>query len=150
LRVKGFNVYEIERVNFVVRSYNRKEFYKICMDTGRNIVHYAQRSFDITGLSFDPFKKYFFKLNNTELIKLLKTFSLHEFLEFGKFVNSPIHYEGQKMISLRNSLRCFYPDFNSKGFSGTDKIIDEQQSLQKLKACCDFLLSPNLFSGDGV
>ena len=49
LRVKGFNAYEIERENFVVRSYNRREFYKICMDTGRNIVHYADRSFDIDG-----------------------------------------------------------------------------------------------------
>ena len=49
LRVKGFNAYEIERENFVVRSYNRREFYKICMDTGRNIVHYAERSFDIDG-----------------------------------------------------------------------------------------------------
>lgn len=49
LRVNGFNAYEIERENFVVRSYNRREFYKICMDTGRNIVHYADRSFDIDG-----------------------------------------------------------------------------------------------------
>lgn len=49
LRVKGFNAYEIERENFVVRTYNRKEFYKICMNTGRNIVHYAQRSYDIDG-----------------------------------------------------------------------------------------------------
>ena len=49
LRVKGFNAYKIERENFVVRSYNRREFYKICMDTGRNVVHYANRSFEIDG-----------------------------------------------------------------------------------------------------
>lgn len=49
LRVKGFNAYPIQSENFVVRTYNRREFYKICMDTGRNVVHYADRSYDIDG-----------------------------------------------------------------------------------------------------
>jgi AraC family transcriptional regulator, transcriptional activator of pobA len=49
LRVKGFNVYAIEREGYVIRSYNRKEFFKICMDTGHNVVHYADRSYEVEG-----------------------------------------------------------------------------------------------------
>ncbi len=49
LRVKGFNVYAIESEEYVIRSYNRKEFFKICMDTGHNIVHYANKSYEVDG-----------------------------------------------------------------------------------------------------
>ena len=49
LRVKGFNVYAIESEEYVIRSYDRKEFFKICMDTGHNIVHYANKSYEVDG-----------------------------------------------------------------------------------------------------
>jgi AraC family transcriptional regulator, transcriptional activator of pobA len=49
LRVKGFNVFAIESQAYVVRSYNRKEFFKICMDTGHNVVHYANKSYEVDG-----------------------------------------------------------------------------------------------------
>lgn len=49
LRVRGFNVHQIETEQYVLRSYNRREFYKICIDTGHNIVHYADRSYEVDG-----------------------------------------------------------------------------------------------------
>lgn len=48
LQLKGFKVYEIESGMNAVPSYNRRDFYKICINTGHNIVHYADRSFEST------------------------------------------------------------------------------------------------------
>jgi AraC family transcriptional activator of pobA len=49
LKRKGFKVYEIDNTDTVVRAYNRKDFYKICLNNGRNIIHYADRSFETNG-----------------------------------------------------------------------------------------------------
>ena len=49
LKLKGFNAYEIDSTESVVRNYSRKDFYKICMNTGKNIIHYADRSFETNG-----------------------------------------------------------------------------------------------------
>lgn len=35
LKLKGFKVYEIDSTESVVRNYNRKDFYKICLITAR-------------------------------------------------------------------------------------------------------------------
>ena len=45
VKLKGFKVYEIKN-NASGHSYNRKDFYKISMNTGRYIFHYADRSFE--------------------------------------------------------------------------------------------------------
>jgi AraC family transcriptional regulator, transcriptional activator of pobA len=49
LKLKGFNVYEIECDNNLTRIYSRKDFYKICLTTGKSIIHYADRSFEHDG-----------------------------------------------------------------------------------------------------
>jgi len=49
LKLKGFNVYEIERDSNATRIYSRKDFYKICLTTGKSIIHYADRSFEMDG-----------------------------------------------------------------------------------------------------
>ena len=49
LKLKGFKAYEIESQSNVVRTYSRKDFYKICMNTGKNNIHYADRSFETDG-----------------------------------------------------------------------------------------------------
>lgn len=49
LRLKGFNAHQIESSNYVMRSYNRREFYKICIDTGHFVVHYADKSYEVEG-----------------------------------------------------------------------------------------------------
>jgi AraC family transcriptional activator of pobA len=49
LKLKGFKVYEVKGESNTVRNYSRKDFYKICLNTGKNRIHYADRSFDTDG-----------------------------------------------------------------------------------------------------
>src|SRR5438874_7003754 len=49
LKLKGFKVYQIEADTNVIRTYSRKDFYKICLTTGNSIIHYADRSFVMDG-----------------------------------------------------------------------------------------------------
>lgn len=49
LKLKGFNAFQIENDACGTRIYSRKDFYKICITTGKSIVHYADRSFETEG-----------------------------------------------------------------------------------------------------
>ncbi|CAN5243584.1 response regulator transcription factor [soil metagenome] len=49
LKLKGFNVFQIESDGGDIRLYSRKDFYKICLTTGKSIIHYADRSFEEEG-----------------------------------------------------------------------------------------------------
>ena len=49
LKLKGFNAFQIEADDNATRLYSRKDFYKICLTTGKSIIHYADRSFDTEG-----------------------------------------------------------------------------------------------------
>ncbi len=49
LKLKGFNVFQIECDSNVTRIYSRKDFYKICLTTGKSIIHYADRSYEMDG-----------------------------------------------------------------------------------------------------
>jgi AraC-like DNA-binding protein len=49
LKLKGFNVFQIEADSNATRIYSRKDFYKICLTTGKSIIHYADRSFETAG-----------------------------------------------------------------------------------------------------
>lgn len=49
LKLKGFNVFQIESDGAATRIYSRKDFYKICLTTGKSIIHYADRSFGEDG-----------------------------------------------------------------------------------------------------
>ena len=49
LKLKGFNVFQIESDGAATRIYGRKDFYKICLTTGKSIIHYADKSFDAEG-----------------------------------------------------------------------------------------------------
>ncbi|MCB9355647.1 MAG: helix-turn-helix transcriptional regulator [Lewinellaceae bacterium] len=46
LKLRGFNVFQIEQDDNATRIYSRKDFYKICLTTGKSIIHYADRSFE--------------------------------------------------------------------------------------------------------
>jgi AraC family transcriptional activator of pobA len=46
LKLKGFNVFEIEQDSNETRAYSRKDFYKICLTTGKSKIHYSDRSFE--------------------------------------------------------------------------------------------------------
>lgn len=47
LKLKGFKVYEIETAVSPVPSYSRKDFYKICMISGRTMVYFADKSVEL-------------------------------------------------------------------------------------------------------
>ncbi len=49
LKLKGFKVYEVDCTSNIVRTYNRKDFYKICLNIGTNIIHYADRTYETEG-----------------------------------------------------------------------------------------------------
>lgn len=49
LKLKGFNVFQIEADGSATRTYSRKDFYKICLTTGKSKIHYADRSFEQEG-----------------------------------------------------------------------------------------------------
>lgn len=49
LKLKGFNVFQIETDSNATRIYSRKDFYKICLTTGKSIIHYADKSFEMDG-----------------------------------------------------------------------------------------------------
>jgi AraC family transcriptional activator of pobA len=49
LNLQGFNVFQLEFDMNETRVYNRKDFYKICLTTGKSIIHYADRSFEVEG-----------------------------------------------------------------------------------------------------
>jgi hypothetical protein len=49
LKLKGFNVFQIESDGHATRIYSRKDFYKICITTGKSIIHYADKSFETEG-----------------------------------------------------------------------------------------------------
>lgn len=49
LKLKGFNVFAIESDSNATKIYSRKDFYKICLTTGKSMIHYADRSFDAEG-----------------------------------------------------------------------------------------------------
>ncbi|QHL85931.1 helix-turn-helix domain-containing protein [Nibribacter ruber] len=49
LKLKGFNVFQIESDTNATRIYSRKDFYKICLTTGKSAIHYADRTFEQEG-----------------------------------------------------------------------------------------------------
>lgn len=49
LKLKGFKVFKIEEDSNATKTYSRKDFYKICLTTGRSKIHYSDRSFEHEG-----------------------------------------------------------------------------------------------------
>jgi AraC family transcriptional regulator, transcriptional activator of pobA len=49
LKLKGFNVFQIEQDSKAVGNYSRKDFYKICLTTAQSLINYADRSFLMDG-----------------------------------------------------------------------------------------------------
>ena len=49
LKLKGFKAFQIDDDCNETRTYSRKDFYKICLTTGKSIINYANRSFEQEG-----------------------------------------------------------------------------------------------------
>ena len=49
LKMKGFKVYEIGSDCSAIPTYNRRDFYKISINTSQSVIHYANRGIEING-----------------------------------------------------------------------------------------------------
>ncbi len=128
LKLKGFNVYEIESDSGATRVYSRKDFYKICLTTGKSLIHYADRSFETndTVLFFgNPRIPYSWETLSTTYVGYTCLFS-EEFLKASdrsdSLQNSPLFkIGGTPILNITEKQRAFLNSI-------FQKMIEEQQS----------------------
>ncbi len=127
LKLKGFNVFQIESDGAATRIYSRKDFYKICLTTGKSIIHYADKSFEQDGtvLFFgNPHIPYSWETITTSYVGYTCLFS-EEFLKSDRsesLQHSPLFKIGGTPILKITELQ--------RGFLNTlfQKMIEEQQT----------------------
>lgn len=128
LKLKGFNAFQIESDGAATRVYSRKDFYKICITTGKSKIHYADRTFDMDGtiLFFgNPHIPYSWETLSSTYVGYTCLFS-EDFLEVKErskvLLNSPFFkLGGTPIIQISAAQR----DFLNSLFI---KMIEEQAS----------------------
>lgn len=128
LKLKGFNVFQLETDSQATRIYSRKDFYKICLTTGKSIIHYSDRSFeaDETVLFFgNPHIPYSWETLSTTYVGYTCLFS-EEFLKLSErsesLQQSPFFKIGGTPVLKINTQQR---DFLNTIFV---KMIEEQQT----------------------
>lgn len=128
LKLKGFNVFQIEKDDNATKMYSRKDFYKICLTTGKSRIHYADRTFeaDDTILFFgNPNIPYSWETLSTEYVGYTVLFS-EEFLASG---NSPKSLLQSPLFKLGGTpildISADQREFLNKLF---ERMIQEQES----------------------
>ncbi|SKD09730.1 AraC-type DNA-binding protein [Chitinophaga ginsengisegetis] len=133
LKLKGFNVFKIEEDGQATRFYSRKDFYKICLTTGKSIIHYANRSFEAEGtvLFFgNPHIPYSWETLSTTYVGYTCLFS-EEFLNVSERADilqqSPFFkIGGTPILKITDQQRIFLNSI-------FQKMIEEQQSSYTFK-----------------
>ncbi len=133
LKLKGFNVFQIEQDAESTRTYSRKDFYKICLTTGKSMIHYADRSFEHEGtvLFFgNPHIPYSWETLSNTYVGYTILFS-EEFFAASQRVDRlqqlPLFkIGGTPVLSISESQRLFLNSVFSK-------MIEEQQSNYSMK-----------------
>lgn len=128
LKLKGFNVFQIEEDGHAMRFYSRKDFYKICLTTGKSLIHYADRSFEAEGtvLFFgNPHIPYSWETLSTTYLGYTCLFS-EEFLNVSErsdiLQQSPFFkIGGTPILTITEQQRAFLNTI-------FQKMIEEQQS----------------------
>src|SRR3954462_588327 len=128
LKLKGFNVFQIEADANVTKIYSWKDFYKICLTTGKSFIHYADRSFETEGtvLFFgNPHIPYSWETISTSYVGYTCLFS-EDFLKLSdrseSLQQSPLFkIGGTPILKIADQQR----DFLNTIFR---KMIDEQQT----------------------
>lgn len=133
LKLKGFNVFQIEDDRESTRTYSRKDFYKICLTTGKSRIHYADRSFEADGtvLFFgNPHIPYSWETMSTSYVGYTCLFS-EEFLQLSdhseSLLKSPLFEIGGTPILHVNEEQREYLNSIFK------RMLDEQQSEYSYK-----------------
>ncbi|GAB4498337.1 MAG: response regulator transcription factor [Saprospiraceae bacterium] len=128
LKLKGFNVFQIEDDSNATRVYSRKDFYKICLTTGKSVIHYADRSFEAEGtvLFFgNPHIPYSWETISTTYVGYTVLFS-EEFLQLSDrsdaLLQSPLFkFGGTPILNITGEQRVFLNGI-------FQKMIEEQQA----------------------
>ncbi|HYK46660.1 MAG TPA: helix-turn-helix domain-containing protein [Parafilimonas sp.] len=128
LKLKGFNVFQIESDGGAVRAYSRKDFYKICLTTGKSNIHYADRTFEEEGtiLFFgNPHIPYSWKTLSSTYIGYTVLFS-EEFFKASDRTESLQHSPlfkigGTPILKIAEQQRTFLNTI-------FQKMIDEQKT----------------------
>lgn len=128
LKLKGFNAFQIESDGAATLVYSRKDFFKICITTGKSKIHYADRSFDMDGtiLFFgNPHIPYSWETVSTSYVGYTCLFS-EDFLKVSErsevLLHSPFFkLGGTPIMQINESQREF---LNSLFI----KMIEEQES----------------------
>ncbi|MDD2674344.1 MAG: helix-turn-helix domain-containing protein [Flavobacterium sp.] len=127
LKLKGFNVFQIESDGSATRAYSRKDFYKICLTTGKSIIHYADKSFEAEGtvLFFgNPHIPYSWETISTSYIGYTCLFS-EEFLKSDRsesLQHSPLFkIGGTPILKITEQQRAFLNTL-------FQKMMEEQQT----------------------
>lgn len=128
LKLKGFNVFQIEADSQATRIYSRKDFYKICLTTGKSIIHYADRSFEQEGtiLFFgNPHIPYSWETVSTSYVGYTVLFSEDFFTASDRSVslqNSPLFkIGGTPILRINEEQRVFLNTIFGK-------MIEEQKT----------------------
>lgn len=128
LKLKGFNVFQIDGDGSATRTYSRKDFYKICLTTGKSIIHYADRSFEAEGtvLFFgNPHIPYSWETISRTYVGYTVLFS-EDFLKVSdrneSLQQSPLFkISGTPILNITDNQRAFLNGIFRK-------MIDEQQT----------------------
>jgi AraC family transcriptional regulator, transcriptional activator of pobA len=127
LKLKGFNVFQIESDGAATRIYSRKDFYKICLTTGKSKIHYADKSFEQDGtvLFFgNPHIPYSWETITTSYVGYTCLFS-EEFLKSDRsesLQHSPLFkIGGTPLLKITEEQRLFLSTL-------FQKMIEEQQT----------------------
>jgi hypothetical protein len=128
LKLRGFNVFQIEADGSATKIYSRKDFYKICLTTGKSKIHYADRSFEQEGtiLFFgNPHIPYSWETISTIYVGYTVLFSEDFFSASDRSVslqNSPLFkIGGTPILKINEEQRQFLNTIFRK-------MIDEQKS----------------------
>lgn len=133
LKLKGFNVFKIEEDSSATKIYSRKDFYKICLTTGKSIINYSDRSFNQEGtiLFFgNPHVPYSWETLTTKYVGYTCLFS-EEFLNMSErsdnILKSPLfRLGGTPVLKISEEQRLFLNAI-------FDKMMQEQQTDYSLK-----------------
>lgn len=128
LKLKGFNVFQIEADDSATKIYSRKDFYKVCLTTGISKIHYADRSFEQEGtvLFFgNPHIPYSWETLSTKYTGYTCLFS-EEFIKMSErsdsLLNSPFFkIEGTPVLKITEEQRLYLNSI-------FEKMLEEQSS----------------------
>ena len=128
LKLKGFNAFQIEADGAATRIYSRKDFYKICLTTGKSKIHYSDRTFEQEGtiLFFgNPHIPYSWETISTTYVGYTILFSEDFFKASDRSINlqqSPLFkIDGTPILKINEAQRLFLNSI-------FQKMIDEQQT----------------------